>query len=342
MSAIAFAFAFCIVALLVYVARYSGRVRVEQVRLIEAPIGSVWAQVADLHAWTKWNPWLEHEPDALASWLHDGTQAGAQYRWSGGRMSEARVEHTRVSAQECIEQAAEFELPFKCRGRFIWTFISKGRSTEVRWQFRGRVGFSLRAFAQLVQGVLNLEMRFGLDRIADLLEPTDAARYEISYEGVQDQHPLHYVFNTYRGPIGSPATAVADTTRDIQANLARVGIASSSAPLVAYFQTNIKLRTVVCQIGVSLSAPYATEALGSMEVTRRPAHRAYVVRLRGAASALELAWYHAMQRLRREGLEPDPRIAPLEIYRNHLAASQEERSIELILPLRATLQPVAA
>ena len=64
MNTLVFVVAFCIVAVLVYMARYSGRLRVTQTRFIDAPMAAVYAAVADFRQWQAWNPWLEHEPTA--------------------------------------------------------------------------------------------------------------------------------------------------------------------------------------------------------------------------------------------------------------------------------------
>jgi len=64
MSPLFFALALFLVVLLVYMGRYSGRVRAEATRFIAAPPEAVQARVADLAQWQAWNPWLEHAREA--------------------------------------------------------------------------------------------------------------------------------------------------------------------------------------------------------------------------------------------------------------------------------------
>ena len=83
MSTLVFVVTFCLVAVLVYMARYSGRLRVAETRIIAAPIAEVYAQIADFRRWSEWSPWLEHDPDAQAS-LSDKTD-GEMSRYRAAR-----------------------------------------------------------------------------------------------------------------------------------------------------------------------------------------------------------------------------------------------------------------
>jgi hypothetical protein len=254
---------------------------------------------------------------------------GGRHSWSASNVSEATVVHLRLDPMKRIEQAIAFQWPFKVKGKLVWTFVPRDSAVEVSCQFRGRVGFSLRAFSKVVQGALGLDLRFGLDRMARIVEPASAPRYELHYDGVRDVPAMQYAHVAHRGAIGSPALVVSERAQALRNSLAQAGQVAGRPALVAYQQTNIKLRTVVCQIGVPIDVP----ELGGHQVQSRPAHRAYVLRLQGDAQALELAWYHAMQRLRAQGLKPNSRLAPLEVFFQDDAAGYACDDIELQLPL---------
>ena len=176
MTTLLFVLAFCIVAVLVYMARYSARLQVTQTRLIDAPIRDVYAKVADFRRWVEWNPWLEHDAAAATSISAIADQAGSRYAWNSRRAGAASIEHQRLVAPSAIEQRLSFEQPFRFRGRGYWQFTERGGKTEVNWRMKGRVGFSLRAFASTVQGMIALDFRYGLDRLAGLLEPATSPR----------------------------------------------------------------------------------------------------------------------------------------------------------------------
>lgn len=335
MTTLFFVVAFIVVLLFVYMARYSGRLRVEEKRLIAAPIGQVYAKVADFRTWPEWGPWLEHEPEAgiRLSGVPDGK--GGSFGWEGGRIGAATVEHRQLVPRERIEQSVRALHPFRFKGRSYWKFAECDGKTEVTWGLRGRVGFSFRAFAQTVQGVIALDYRFGLDRLARLLEPADgegaARHYTLAYLGVRDIPLSRYVYRTYEGPLGNIGEALGEGIAELRSALAKTGVQAAGQPMAVYVKTNIKLRTTVCHLGI----PVGDGDVGDIRVRTMPPHRAYAVRLTGTHTALEIAWYQAMQRVRLENFQPDQRLPPFERYLNDPeSVAEQQRLTELLIPVR--------
>lgn len=331
MTTLVFVVAFCIVAVLVYMARYSGRLRVVETRSIDAPIDEVYARVADFRRWGEWNPWLEHEPDAQAALSETTDAEGSRYAWNSPRLGAGAIEHVRLTAREGIEQRMDFQQPFRFRGRGQWRFVGRQGKTEVTWRMDGRVAFPLRAFAQTVQGMIALDHRYGLDRLARLVEPAEAPRYSLAYLGVRDIPAARYAYSTYSGAFKGLGAAMHKGFAELRRQLAGQGVPPTGEPLAAYVKTNIKLRTTICHMGI----PIGDADCGHLPVRDLPAHRAYAVRLKGSYAALEIAWYQAMQRVRIEGLQPDPRIPPFERYLNDPGtASENDCETELYIPIR--------
>lgn len=340
MTTLFFTVAFIIVALFVYMARYSGRLRVEEKRLIAAPLAEVYAKVADFRAWNQWGPWLEHEPEASVQLSGAPDGKGGSYSWDGSRIGTGSVEHRELRPLTGIRQVFRSRHPFSFRGKSYWRFAEQGGQTEVTWGMRGRVGFSFRAFSQTVQGVIALDYRFGLDKLARLLEAPDSAaaamHYSLEYLGVRDVAARRYASHTYEGSLKGLAQAVREGNEVLHRQLAEAGIPAAGNPLAVYVRTNIKLRTTVCHLGI----PIGEAAAGKLTVREIPAHRAYVVRLTGTYSALEVAWYQAMQRMRMDGLRPDQRIPPFECYLNDPEAVAEPQWLtELHLPVQEGVAP---
>ena len=331
MAAILFVIAFCVVAVLVYMARYSGRMRVAHTRLIDAPIEVVYERVADFRHWDEWNPWLAHELDAPTSLSDQRHGKSGSYAWEGDRIGAAAIENIRLVRPEIIEQRMRFQQPFRFRGRGEWQFADRAGKTEVTWRMNGRVAFALRAFAQTVQGMVALDYRYGLDRLAQLLEPAAASRYSLAYLGVRDVPAMRYVYRSYDGSIAGLGAAMRSCQAELRRRLSSFGVSPSAEPIAVYLKTNIKLRTTVCHFGL----PVADSGVGDLAVREMPAFPAYVVRLRGTHAVLEVAWYLAMQRMRIENIEPDQRIPPLERYLGDFdAGSGNDHLTELHIPVR--------
>ena len=320
MSTLFFALAFLIVALLVYMGRYSGRVRAEQTRFIAVPPETAYACVADLARWQAWNPWLEHARDTAAK--VDGTTLA----WDVPQVGRGELRQTGQTPPRALRQQLKFALPFAFRGRSDWRFEPAPGGTQVSWRFKGRVAFTLRAFAATVQGATALDLRFGLDRLAQLLEG-GAPAYTLDYTGVHEQAARCLAQAPHKGSLDKLAAELPPRIAGLRAQLGARGPA-----IVHYLKTQLKLRTVDCRIGFEVAADAAVP--DGLTLHEQPAHAAYVLRFDGPPEALELAWYQAMQRLRVEQRQPHPQLPPSAVYFGETAPGRRG-VVELHLPLKA-------
>ncbi|MGI9133959.1 MAG: SRPBCC family protein [Rhodoferax sp.] len=334
MTTLVFVVAFCIVAVLVYMARYSGRVQVSQTRLIDAPLATVYAQVADFSPWNAWCPWLEHAPEARLALSASTATAGSHCAWSGARAGQGQVLHLQLQDGVSVRQRVRLQQPFRVRAKAEWRFAERDGKTELTWSLRGRVAFSMRAFAATVNAALAFDLRYGLDRLAAQLEPAAAPRYRVQYLGMRDMPPLRCVYRSYNGPIRALALALQGAFVELRQQLAALGVEPSGAPLAFYLKTHIKQRTTLCHMALPVAADADVGALALREVA---AHRAFVVRHQGGYGTLELAWYHAMQALTLQGVRPDQRMAPYERYLVGAQTAQENDYLtELHIPILVT------
>jgi hypothetical protein len=302
MGALVYVVAFCIVAVLVYMGRYSGRLRVAETRLIDAPLAAVRTCVLDPQRRHAWSPW----PASAIEAGRDGAR---------------------------LEERLRVLTPLPFRGRAVWELAAVQGKTQATWSLRGRVAFSMRAFAPTVQGSIALDVRHGLDRLAAQLEPDGAPRYAIDFDGVREIGELRYAWIAHEGPIGALGAAIEHGVGAVGTALARHGVAATGAPIGVYVKTDIKRRTTVCRFGLPVDG-LAVEVEG-LSLATLPAHRAFTARLHGSRAKLEIAWYLAMQRLSAEGLKADLRIAPFERYPSGTDDGDANDAVtELHLPLR--------
>lgn len=328
MSTLFFALAFVLVALLVYVGRYSARVQAQASRLIAAPPEQVYARVSDLSQWRAWNPWLALAPDHLATLRADGQGLS----WAAAEVSTAQLQQNRAEPPRALRQQLDFALPFRCRGRSQWRFEPEGAGTRVSWQFKGRVGFSLRAFAATVQGALALDLRLGLDRLAAVLEAGPPA-YRLTPLGAQEQPLRLMAQRKHHGRLQDLPTDIARATAEVRQALSEAALPADGLATVHYLRTHLKRREVDSRIGIELPAAPTPPLPPGLSVQTLPAHRAWVMRFSGPARDLELAWYQGMQGLRIGQHAPHPTLPPYERY--WADADAEGRVVvELYLPLK--------
>lgn len=314
-----FALALIVIAFLAYIGRYSGRLRIERSREIAAPLAEVYAAVADFTTWPSWCPWLEHDPGITLQ------LAGQRCSWRTARGGDYEIVHRLLEPGRRIRLRIVSRDPFRYAGQMHWEFAERDGRTVVTWRIKGRVAFTLRAFAATVRGALELDLRYGLDKLAGRLEQVgQGAAYRIDYLGLRDVPAARQVSENWHGPISGLRVAVEETLVRLRQRLAAGGVVPAGEALAAFLRTNVKLGTTVCRIGIPVAGEVA-----AIETTATPAYRAWVVRLSGDRAALDIAWYEVMQRLRIDDCQPDPLIPPVERYLSGNVT-------ELLLPVRGT------
>lgn len=90
---------------------------------VDAPLSTVWAVKADLHAWPTWNPdvaWVAF-PGPLA--------AGTAFRWKAGGLPIAST-LMEVEPERCIGWTGQTRPGI--RAVHVWTFEAEGEGTRVR------------------------------------------------------------------------------------------------------------------------------------------------------------------------------------------------------------------
>ncbi|HEY1129532.1 MAG TPA: SRPBCC family protein [Roseateles sp.] len=331
MSPLFFALALFLVVLFVYMGRYSGRVRAEATRFIAAPPEVVQACVVDLAQWQAWNPWLEHARDARSE-VDVDTLA-----WDVPNVGRGQVRALKPPSPQTLRQQLRFWLPFAFKGRSDWRFEPAPGGTQVTWRFKGRVAFTLRAFAATVQGATHLDLRFGLDRLAAALQ-AEPSPYVLAYLGVQHLPVRRHAQQPLRTRLDALAAELPSCVADVRAALARAGLPADGVAVSHYLKTHLKLRTVECRAGIELPGetelPDLPDLPDALKVHQQLAHSAYVLRFDGPPEVLELAWYQGMQRLRVEQLQPHPQLPPSAVYLSESAPGRRG-VVELHLPLKA-------
>jgi len=330
MSVALFVLAFCVVALLVYTARYSGRIRVDCTRVVDAAANDAYACIVDLRRWPEWSPWVEGRSpvDSRHSGPSDATKGS--YRWLRDDGDLGCVEHLRIDRPGRVEQRLRLWRPFPLRARLRWQLAECEGKTRVTCAIRGRVGFSMRAFAATVQGALALDVRYGLDRLARLVEPDGAAGYAIRIDGVREIGAVRYAYVEHTGSLGGIAQTMQLAVRELHDSLAKQRVAASGAPMAVYLRTNAARRTTSCRFAV----PIGDATVERVDVATLSAHRAFVATLEGSRDQLELAWYLAMQRLADAGVGPDLRLTPSERWvRESTGGSGDDSITELRIPV---------
>lgn len=142
---------------------------VERTGVIMAPIDSVYAQVNNLKAWEKWNPWSR--PDTTAQLVYSAQPAGtgAYYSWEG-QLNSGKVTIIDSEPDKGVHYTLDIKNMRPVKAGFEMKPSADGKGTAVFWHMEIKLGLApwwkLRGF--LADRIYGPVMNTGLDRLDSL------------------------------------------------------------------------------------------------------------------------------------------------------------------------------
>ena len=124
MNVLVYALLFLLAAWLIYVGRYSGRLKAQRTRLIQAPLPAVFAAIADLGEWAHWCPWLDPESTQPGPTLTPSAQA--VLAWRNPLHGQGEIRTLRQTPGQRIVQQGRWSLPFAVKGTLVWNLVERG------------------------------------------------------------------------------------------------------------------------------------------------------------------------------------------------------------------------
>ncbi|MBD8505158.1 SRPBCC family protein [Hoyosella sp. G463] len=146
---------------------------VERTRTINAPAATVYAQIADLHAWRTWSPWENLDENLKREYSGPRMGAGARYAWSGNRKAgEGEMVITDAVEPTSITMSLAFTKPMKSTNELQFTIGEHGATSTVTWTMTGQQTLLTRATALFggMNKILGKQFTQGLDRLAAVVE----------------------------------------------------------------------------------------------------------------------------------------------------------------------------
>ena len=93
--------------------------------------------IADLHAWQRWSPWEDLDPDLQRHYSGPEQGVGARYAWSGNKKAGKGTMEIVEAAPERVVVAVSFEKPMKSSSTSTFTLEPVGDTTRVTWTMTG-------------------------------------------------------------------------------------------------------------------------------------------------------------------------------------------------------------
>ena len=138
---------------------------------IDADPALVRALVDDFHAWPRWSPWEDLDPDVKREYSGPETGVGAGYAWEGNRKAGKGRMRITSSTPERVVIDLTFEKPWKASNTVIFEFApaptASGTGTGVSWRMKGENTGLARLFAAVfsMDRMLGKDFEKGLARL---------------------------------------------------------------------------------------------------------------------------------------------------------------------------------
>ncbi|HET9982146.1 MAG TPA: SRPBCC family protein [Longimicrobiales bacterium] len=136
-----------VVAFLAVVATRPAEFHIERSATVAAPAEVVFAQLNDLHRWSRWNPFEREDPGMKITYSGTPSGVGASYHYVGPKMGEGRMTLTESTPNERIAVRAEFVKPMPATNLIEFTVKPAPGGVAVTWGMSGRNSFVAKAIS---------------------------------------------------------------------------------------------------------------------------------------------------------------------------------------------------
>jgi hypothetical protein len=116
---------------------------VERSASIAAPADSLYAHIANFHAWDNWSPWAKLDPKMKQEFGGADGTVGANYSWSSAmdKVGQGRMTLTETQPSSKVAIKLEFLKPFKSTSTTTFSLVPDGARTRVTWAMDGPMNF---------------------------------------------------------------------------------------------------------------------------------------------------------------------------------------------------------
>ena len=133
--------AVAIAALLAYAAFKPDTFRLSRSATIAAPPDKVFALLADLRQFNRWNPFARIDPQIVITYDAVTAGIGGAYAWKGPQAGAGRMRITEVVPAQRVTAKLDFTKPFEAHNVVDFTLQPQGTGTTVTWAMHGPMPF---------------------------------------------------------------------------------------------------------------------------------------------------------------------------------------------------------
>jgi len=147
--------------------------RIQRSLVMRAPRASIFALVADFHAWANWSPWEKLDASMIKRYSGAASGRGTVYEWSGNKkVGRGRMEIVAARSPENLEIKLDFYAPFEAHNVAEFQLRELEGGTEVTWAMHGPSPFISRLMGLFINmdQLIGKEFETGLGNLKSLSE----------------------------------------------------------------------------------------------------------------------------------------------------------------------------
>lgn len=137
---------------------------------IDARPDSVYAKVADMQQWLKWNPWSALDPQAKSEISNPSTGPGAYWYWDGEKIGKGSMTLLAADSLKELELSLRFDEPKMDPSTILIQLTAANGKTTVTMINRGPLNYPLgRYFGLGLDSMLGPDFEKGLQNLSNLV-----------------------------------------------------------------------------------------------------------------------------------------------------------------------------
>lgn len=325
-----------IIFVAVYLATLDGNYEVSRSKLIEARSIVVFNELNDFKNWEEWGPWHERDSTIEIVYAEKTQGKGASYTWTSQLEGDGEMHTVGVKSPESINQELVFYTPFgNMKSKVLWILKETDKGTELSWQIKGKMPFSMRFMASGMEEQLGPMQERGLELFQKNIEKKLRV-YNIETKGVVDYSGGFYLYQSISSRIDEISTHFDRIEKHLKNYAQSHGVRVNGGPFILYHRMDEENGTAMYSVGYPISERVLTEKGSQVLVGFMDRGQYLKTILTGDHSNSKNAWVKADQEARQlKEFAPMENGEPFEIYVNSVENTPNPADLitEIFIPV---------
>jgi len=144
---------------------------IERDIVVDKPVDVVFESAVDMNMRSKWDPWIEMEPEAKVTVNVTPEIIGSGYTWKGEVIGEGKITIQEFVPNKVIKSEITFISPQSMKSDIIWSFEEIEGGTKIIWAFEGTLSYPMERWAGLfLDNSIGASFEQGLRNFKELVE----------------------------------------------------------------------------------------------------------------------------------------------------------------------------